>query len=46
MLIAAGLRLHLGTSPVVHWLRVYLAMQGTQVWSLVRELRSHMLWSN
>ena len=26
------------------WLRIYLLIQGTQVWSLVRELRSHMLW--
>ena len=27
---------------MVQWLRIRLAMQGTQVWSLVRELRSHM----
>ena len=31
----------LGTSPVVRWLRIPLAMQGTRVQSLVRKLRSH-----
>ena len=31
-----------GTSLVVQWLRMCLAMQGTQVRSLVRELRSHV----
>ena len=31
---------------LVQWLRIHLAMQGTQVRSLVRELRSHMLRSN
>ena len=31
------------TSLVVQWLRIRLAMQGTWVQSLVRELRSHML---
>ena len=36
----------LGTSLVVHWLSICLAMQATQVWSLVRKLRSHMLRSN
>ena len=35
-----------GTSLVVQWLRICLAMQGTQVWSLVGELRSHRLRSN
>ena len=30
----------------VQWLPIRLAMQGTWVWSLVRELRSHMLLSN
>ena len=35
-------RLHL----VVQWLRTPLAMQGTWVQSLVRELRSHVLWSH
>ena len=30
-----------GTSLVVHWLRISLAMQGTQVQTLVRELKSH-----
>ena len=32
-----------GTSQVVQGLRLHLPMQGTQVRSLVRELRSHML---
>ena len=32
-----------GTSLEVQWLRTHLAMQGRLVWSLVRELRSHML---
>ena len=31
-----------GTSLVVQWLRIHLPMQGTQVQSLVWELRSHM----
>ena len=31
-----------GTSLVVHWLGLYLLLQGMQVQSLVRELRSHM----
>ena len=31
---------------MVQWLRIHLAMQGTQVLSLVRELTSHMLQSN
>ena len=31
-----------GISPVRQWLRICLSMQGTWVWSLVRELRSHM----
>ena len=31
---------------VVQWLRISLAMQGTWVWSLVGELRFHMLRSN
>jgi len=35
-----------GTSLVVQWLRMCLAMQGTQVQSLVGELRSYMLWGN
>ena len=34
------------TSLVVQWLRMCLAMQRTQVQSLVWELRSHMLWGN
>ena len=35
-----------GTSLVVQWLRICLAMQGTQVQSLVREPRSPVPWSN
>ena len=35
-----------GTSVVVQWLRILLGMQGTQVQSLVGELRSHMPRSN
>ena len=31
-----------GASLVVKWLRLLLPMQGVQVRSLVRELRSHM----
>ena len=31
-----------GTSLVVQWLRIHLAVQGTRVQSLVGELRSHM----
>ena len=36
----------LGTSLVVQWLRILLAVQGTQVQSFVRELRSHTPRSN
>ena len=32
-----------GTSLMVQWLRICLAMQGKLVWSLAGELRSHML---
>ena len=35
-----------GSSLVIQWLRIRLAMQRTGVQSLVRELRSHMPWSN
>ena len=35
----------LRASLVVQGLRIRLSMQGMWVWSLVRELRSHMLWS-
>ena len=31
-----------GTSLVVQWLRICLPMQGTQVRSLVQELRFHL----
>ena len=34
------------TSTVVWWLRIHISMQGTGVQSLVRELGSHVLWSN
>ena len=34
------------TSPMDQWLRISLLIQGTQVWSLVRGLRSHMLQSD
>ena len=33
-----------GNSLAVQWLRLLFLMQGVQVWSLVRELRSHMLY--
>jgi len=32
----------MGTSLVVQWLRIWLAMQGTRVQSLVGEVRSYM----
>ena len=35
-----------GTSLVVQWLRIHLAIHGTWVQSLARELRSHMLHSS
>ena len=35
-----------GTSLVVQWLRIHLAMKRTQVLSLIRELRFHMWWGN
>ena len=31
-----------GASLVVQWLRIHLSMQATWVWSLIRELRSHL----
>ena len=34
-----------GTSLVVQWLRFHSPPSGVWVWSLVEELRSHMLWS-
>ena len=36
----------LGASLVAQWLRVCPVVQGTQVRSLIRELRSHMLQGN
>ena len=35
---------NLGTTLVVQWLIIHLPMQGTQLWCLVGELRSHVLW--
>ena len=35
-----------GTSLAVQLLRIHLAMQGTRVQSLARQLRSHMPWSD
>ena len=35
-----------GTSLVVQWLRIHLAIYGIWVQSLVKELRSHMLHSS
>ena len=35
--------LYWGTSLVVQWLRILLAVQGTLVQSLVRDLRAYML---
>ena len=35
-----------GTSLVVQWLRIHLAMQGMWIQSLLRKLRSHVLWAN
>ena len=40
------LKIRAETSLVVQWLSICLPMQGTWVRSLVRELRSHMLWGN
>ena len=37
---------HAGTSPVVQWLRICLAVQGMRVRSLVGKLRSHMPQGN
>ena len=34
-----------GTSLVVQWLRIHLAVQGKLVQSLIGELSSHMSWS-
>ena len=34
------------TCLTVQWFRIHFAMQGTEVPSLVRELRSHMLQGN
>ena len=35
-----------GACLVVQWLRLCLPMQGTQFQSLVRELRTHLVWRN
>ena len=42
----AGGKVRKGISLVVQWLRPHLPMQGTQVPSPVRELRSHKPHSN
>ena len=47
MLVDSGsLKICLGTLLVSHWLGICFVMQGLQVQSLVRELRSHMVESN
>ena len=46
LITAGGIVIRLGTSLMVQWLRICLAMQGTWIQNLVRELRSHMPWSN
>ena len=38
--------LNWGTSLVVQWLRICLAMQGTWVQFLIKEQRSHVPWDN
>ena len=43
VVVIIEIRITMGTSLVVRWLRIHLSMQGSQVGSLVRELRSHML---
>ena len=35
-----------GASLVVQWLRIQLPVQETWVRSLVKKLRSHLLWGN
>ena len=40
------LKITLGTSLVLQWLKICLPMQGMRVESLVRELRSHMPWGS
>ena len=40
------LKLCIGTSLVVHWLRICLPTHGMWVRSLVLELSFHMLWGN
>ena len=41
-----SLKIKTRTSLMIQWLRIHLAMQGRWVWSLVRELRSHIPQSN
>ena len=41
-----NLKYDTGTSLVVQWLRIHLAMQGSRVQSLAEELRSQMLPGN
>ena len=35
--VTSCIRISCGTSLVVHWIRIHLPIQGTQVWSLIRE---------
>ena len=46
MLITTQERKKEGTSVVVQWLRIHLAVLGTLVLSLVGELKSHILLGN
>jgi len=46
MLIATQERKKEGTSVVVQWLRIHLAVRGMLVLSLVGELKSHILLGN
>ena len=41
-----ALRDHLGASLLAQGLRIRLPIQGTQIQSLIQELRSHMPWGN
>ena len=42
MLSTKTIKINIGTLLVVQWLRIHLAMQGTQVQPLVRKLRPHI----
>ena len=45
-LTEVGIKGGMGTFLVIQWLRICLAKQGTWVWSLLEELRSHMPRNN